>query len=131
MGVASGTVMVIGGAWAGWFLVVCFTPCAAILAMSLRSDANELVLDTSGYTIKSTFRSITIPWVEVERIGTIEGPREVQVAIRFTPQRAAGIADAAAISAALGGYHRTLPLAYGLSATDLADLMRSYADASV
>lgn len=127
MGAVSGVIMVIGGAWAGWFLVVCFAPSAVILALSLRPEANLLSLDTTGYTIKTTFRSSTIRWADVERIGTVEVPKGARVAIRFRPEYVSENPDAAAIAAALGGYHRTLPLDYGVAADELAGLMRSYA----
>lgn len=119
--------MVLGGAWAGWFLVICFAPCAVVLAMSLRPESNVLRLDERGYTIKTTFRTTTIRWDDVERIGTVAGNREQRVAIRFRPEFVVGQPDAAAVANALGGYHRTLPLDYGLDADQLAGLMRSYA----
>ena len=127
MGTASGIVMVAGGAWAGWFLVVVFAPSAFVLGMSLRPESNELRLDPHGYTIRSTFRSTTVPWADVERIGTIDGVREQRVAIRFAPRRADQEPDSAALAQALGGYHRTLPLSYALDAAELARLMREFA----
>ncbi len=126
MGAASGAVMVLGGAWAGWFLVVIFAPSAVVLGMSLRPQSNELILDSSGYTIKSTFRSKTVPWSDVERIGTVEGVKHRKVALRFRPSVVASDPEAAAVASALGGYHRTLPLTYALEAEELADVMRSY-----
>lgn len=127
MGAVSGVIMVVGGAWAGWFLVVCFAPSAVILALSLRPESNLLHLDATGYTIRTTFRSSTIQWNEVERIGTVEVPKGARVAIRFKPEYVRDNPDATAIADALGGYHRTLPLDYGLDPNDLAGLMRSYA----
>lgn len=127
MGAASGIAMVAGGAWAGWFLVIVFTPSAIILGMSLRPEANELVIDRSGYTVGSTFRKNTVLWTDVERIGAVDGVRERRVAIRFSPRAAQRDPDADAIAQSLGGYHRTLPMTYGADADDLAALMRSYA----
>ena len=127
MGAASGIVMVAGGAWAGWFLVVVFVPCAIVLGMSLRPSANELHLDSAGYTLRSTFRSRTVPWSQVERIGTVEGVRFPKVAIRLTAAAIADDPEASAVAQALGGYHRTLPLSYALEAGELAAIMRSYA----
>ena len=126
MGASSGVIMVAGGAWAGWFLVVVFVPCAAVLGLSLRPQSNELVLDGDGYTIKSTFRSSTTPWRNVEQVGTIEGVREQKVAIRLTAEAIASDPEAMRIAQALGGYHRTLPLNYALDADELAEVMRSY-----
>ena len=127
MGAASGLVMVTGGAWAGWFLVIVFVPSAIVLGMSLRPKANELLLDGNGYTVRSTFRSNIVAWGDVERIGTIEGVRERRVAIRMAPQIVAADPDAAAIAQAMDGYHRTLPMSYAIDAEELAVLMRSYA----
>lgn len=127
MGAASGLVMVTGGAWAGWFLVIVFLPSAIVLGMSLRPQANELLLDEHGYTVRSTFRSSTVAWGDVERIGTIEGVRERRVAIRMAPHIVAADPDAAAIAQAMDGYHRTLPMSYAIDAEELAALMRSYA----
>ncbi|MEI7991456.1 MAG: hypothetical protein WCH93_03390 [Actinomycetota bacterium] len=127
MGAASGVVMVTGGAWAGWFLVIVFLPSAIVLGMSLRPQANELLLDALGYTVRSTFRSSTVAWDDVERIGTIEGVRERRVAIRMAPLIVAADPDAAAIAQAMDGYHRTLPMSYAIDAEELAALMRSYA----
>lgn len=126
MGAASGVVMVTGGAWAGWFLVVVFAPSAVVLGMSLRPQSNELVIDSSGYTIKSTFRSHTVSWSDVERVGVVDGAKHPKVAIRFGPRVVAADPEAAAIATALGGYHRTLPLTYALEAEELAEVMRSY-----
>ena len=127
MGSVSGVIMVAGGAWAGWFLVVVFGPSAVVLGMALRPRANELVLDAHGYTLKSTFRSTTVNWRDVERIGVIDGAREQRVAIRFVPTVAARDPESGALAEALGGYHRTLPMSYGLDAPDLAEAMRGYA----
>lgn len=127
MGAASGVAMVSGGAWAGWFLVIVFGPSAVVLGLSLRPQANELVIDRGGYSVGSTFRRYTVPWSSVERIGAIDGVRERRVAIRLTPAAAANEQDAAAIAQALGGYHRTLPMTYGADADELAALMRSFA----
>lgn len=127
MGAASGVVMVTGGAWAGWFLVIVFLPSAIVLGMSLRPQANELSLDGHGYTVRSTFRSSTVAWGDVELIGTIEGVRERRVAIRMAPHIVAADPDAAAIAQAMDGYHRTLPMSYAIDAEELAALMRSYA----
>lgn len=130
MGAASGLVMVFGGAWAGWFLVVTMLPCAVVLGLALRPTANELVLDESGYTIKSVFRSHPVRWSDVAAVGTLEGRnhRDRRVAIKLTEAAAAHDPDAAEISAAMGGYHRTLPMDYGLDAEELAALMRTYLD---
>lgn len=127
MGAASGITMVAGGAWAGWFLVAVFGPCAAVLGMSLRPSANELVIDDDGYTIGSTFRRQVIAWSDVERIGVIDGAREPRVAVRFTASAAAKDRDSEAIAQALDGFHRTLPMSYGLDAHELARVMRAYA----
>ena len=127
MGASSGVIMVAGGAWAGWFLVVVFVPCAIVLGMSLLPSETELHLDSAGYTLRSTFRSRTVPWSQVERIGTVEGAKFPKVAIRFTAAAVADDPEAAAVALALGGYHRTLPLSYALEASELAAIMRSYA----
>lgn len=130
MGAASGVAMVAGGAWAGWFLVVVFTPSAIVLGMSLRPEANELVIDTTGYTIGSTFRRHTVPWSDVERIGAVDGIRERRVGVRLAPAAASKDPEADAIAHALGGFHRTLPMTYGLDADELAGVMRAYAGLS-
>lgn len=127
MGAASGVVMVTGGAWAGWFLVIVFVPSAIVLGMSLRPQANELLLDERGYTVRSTFRSNTVAWGDVEHVGTIDGVKERRVAIRMAPHIVAADPDATAIARAMDGYHRTLPMSYALDAEELAALMRSYA----
>jgi hypothetical protein len=127
MGAASGITMVVGGAWAGWFLVIVFGPSAVVLAMSLRPEANELVIDRSGFSTRSTFRRTEVPWADVERIGAIDGIRERRVAIRLVPTVAARDPESAALAQAMDGYHRTLPLSYGLDADELAALMRTYA----
>lgn len=126
-GAVFGVVMVAGGAWAGWFLVLVFGPSAAVLGWSLRPAANALGLDGDGYTLSSAFRSARTPWADVERIGVIDGTRQPLVAVRLVTAVAARDPDAAEIAAALGGYHRTLPMTYGLEAADLADLMQRYA----
>ena len=128
MGSASGIVMVAGGAWAGWFLVITMLPCAVILGMALRPTANELLLDDTGYTIKSVFRSHPVPWSDIAAVGTLDGlhGRDRRVAIKLTDSAAAHDPDAAEIAAAMGGYHRTLPMDYGLDAEELAALMRTY-----
>jgi len=118
--------MAFGGAWAGWFFVITLGPCAVILALNLRPQANQLRLDDLGYTLVSLFRTTRVPWTEVERIGVIDGTKEPLVAIRFAPPAAARIADSAEIAAAMGGYHRTLPFTYGMTAPDLAALMSRY-----
>ena len=127
MGAAFGVTMVLGGAWAGWFLVITFVPSAAVLGWSLRPEANELVIDQHGFVIRSAFRSNSTPWSSIERIGVIDGAREQRVALRYTPSAAASIPEATELAAALGGYHRTLPMTYGVDATDLAGLMLRYA----
>jgi hypothetical protein len=127
MGAASGIAMVAGGAWAGWFLVIVFGPSAVVLAMSLRPEANELVIDRSGFSTRSTFRRTEVPWTDVERIGAIDGVRERRVAIRFVPSVASQDPDSEALAQAMDGFHRTLPLSYGLDADELAALMRAYA----
>jgi hypothetical protein len=127
MGASSGIIMVGGGAWAGWFLVIVFVPCAIVLGMSLRPSANELTIDSNGYTLRSAFRSRTVPWAQVERIGTIEGAKFLKVAIRLTAGAVADDPESAAVAQALGGYHRTLPLEYAIEAGELASIMRSYA----
>lgn len=127
MGAASGVVMVTGGAWAGWFLVVVFVPSAIVLGMSLRPQANELVLDGHGYTVRSTFRSSTMAWGDVERVGTVAGAKERRVAIRMAPHIVAADPEAETIARAMEGYHRTLPMSYAFDAEELAALMRSYA----
>lgn len=128
MGAASGLTMVLGGAWAGWFLVVVMLPCAVVLGLALRPSSNELVLDTSGYTLRSVFRDQRVPWTDVAAVGAIDvmQGRSRRVAIRFTDSVAALDPDSPAIAAAMDGYHRTLPLDYGIDADELADLMRSY-----
>lgn len=128
MGAASGLTMVLGGAWAGWFLVLVMLPCAVVLGMSLRPSANELVLDPSGYTIRSVFRDQRVPWTDIAAVGAIDvmHGRSRRVAIRFTEAIAALDPDSSTIAAAMDGYHRMLPLDYGINADELADLMRSY-----
>jgi len=123
---ASGAAMIAGGAWAGWVLVVVFLPSAIVLGLALRRQANELRLDHTGYTITSVFRSSTTSWPDVERIGVLDGTREQLVAIRLTAPAAASYPGAAEIANAMGGYHRTLPMTYGLPAESLAALMRQY-----
>jgi hypothetical protein len=125
-GAAFGMIMVAGSAWAGWFLIIVFLPSAIILGLALRPQANELRLDATGYAVTSAFRVRTTRWSDVERIGTIDGTREPLVAIRLAPAAAATEPDAAEIAAAMGGYHRTLPLTYGMDADELAALMRRY-----
>ncbi len=122
----SGFAMVAGGAWAGWFLVVVFLPSAIVLGLALRPQANELRLDCDGYTITSVFRSATTRWLDVERIGLLDGTREQLVAIRLAPPAAARYPGAAEIANAMGGYHRTLPMTYGLPAESLAALMQQF-----
>jgi len=128
MGTASGLTMVLGGAWAGWFLVVVMLPCAVVLGMALRPSSNELLLDESGYTIRSVFRSHHVPWGDVAAIGALDvlNGRTRRVAVRFTDAAASRDPDSAEIAAAMDGYHRTLPLDYGLDPDELAELMRSY-----
>jgi hypothetical protein len=127
VGAAFGVAMVAGGAWAGWFLVLVFAPCASVLGLNLRPGANELRLDREGYTIVSLRRARRVPWSDVERIGVIDGAHgEPLVAVRFTPEAIAGDGDAAQIAATMGGYHRTLPASYGMEAADLAALMQRY-----
>lgn len=129
-GSASGTVMVAGGAWAGWFLLIVFLPSSVVLAQAIRPRSNELVLDATGYTIGSAYRRTTVPWRNVERIGTIEGAHHHQVvAVRFVPAIAGMDPESNELAAAMGGYHRTLPMDYGLEPEDLADLMRGYLQA--
>lgn len=130
MGAAFGVTMVLGGAWAGWFLILTFAPSAAVLGWSLRPEANELVIDRDGFTIRSTFRANSTPWSSIERIGVIDGAREPRVAFRYTPSAAAAVPDAAELAVALSGFHRTLPMTYGVDANDLAALMLRYAGRS-
>ena len=125
-GAVFGVVMVSTGAWAGWFLVLTFVPSAVILGMALRPQSNELRLDREGYTVTSVFRSTTTRWSDVERVGTIEGSRTPFVAIRLAPGAASIDPESAAIANAMGGYHRTLPMTYGVPAEELAGLMRRY-----
>jgi hypothetical protein len=132
LGAAFGVVMVAGGAWAGWFLILVFLPSAVVLGMAQRAQANELVVDTTGFTIASVFRRTTTKWSDVERIGAVDlaRHRERLVAIRLTARAAAGDPDAAAVAQAMDGYHRTLPMDYGVEADHLATLMRRYLDAA-
>ena len=129
MGSAFGVTMVTGGAWAGWFLIICFMPSAAVLGYALRPEANELVIDLNGFVVRSSLRSTTTPWSDVEAIGVIDVLREQRVALRYTTRAAAAIPEAAEIAAGMAGYHRTLPMTYGVDAEDLATLMRRYFDA--
>ncbi len=119
--------MVLGGAWAGWFLVVVFGPSAVVLALALRPQSNTLAIDDDGYTVHSVFRSTRVPWSDVERVGAVDATHGRRVAIRFTASRAGTMADAAALAAALGGFHCILPLDYGIGADDVAELMRQRA----
>lgn len=125
-GAASGIVMVLGGAWAGWFMLLVFGPSAIVLGKALRPQANELILDPTGYTIVSVYRRTTTPWSDVEKVGTLEGSHHPVVAVRFTPKVAAQDPESAALAAAMSGYHRTLPMQYGIDAEDLAAMMRGY-----
>jgi hypothetical protein len=123
---AFGATMVAGGAWAGWVLVVIFLPAAVLLGLSLRPAANELRIDHEGYTVTGLRAAVTVAWADVERIGVHDGTRDPLVAIRFVPSVAGRDPQAADVAAALGGYHRTLPLTYGRPADELAALMDRY-----
>ena len=129
MGAAFGVTMVLGGAWAGWFLVVTFVPSAGVLGYALRPEANELVVDRKGFTVTAAFRANRTTWTDIESIGVVDGVREPRVALRYTPRAAAAIPESTAIAASMDGYHRTLPMSYGTDAADLAAMMRRYFDA--
>jgi hypothetical protein len=121
-----------GGVWMvaekapwGWFVLVFFLIGAIVAAAALLPGAGALTLDGSGFESTNLFRRSRLRWRDVTGFKAGVIPPSGRRFVLFDDITAQDRAIAR-INTAILGRNGALPDTYGLSADDLADLMRRW-----
>ncbi|MBD0370522.1 MAG: PH domain-containing protein [Pyrinomonadaceae bacterium] len=147
--VAAG-VLTFKGEIMSWLVIIFFGLGSVVFALQLFSNASSLQLSSEGFTVRSLFRSHSYRWSDVEgfavgRMGNIKhegaglaldvagafipgamNPRGIKtVVFNFSPsyQNKHALRK---INKGLSGYEACLPDTYGMSAENLAELMKEW-----
>jgi hypothetical protein len=120
------------GRFAAWKPLVVFvgTPLFALAAIAgvvrLLPGGSELTLTPDAFTIRSSFRSYSYRWKDVQELVTAEMPgRTARVSLDFKPEYK-GSTTLRALGRAVGGHDAALPDTYRKSPQELRVLMEDW-----
>ena len=109
-----------------WVAIVVSGLCLIVIAINFYPKSFYLKLSKDGFEMCSLFKSHFTPWSDVEQFGVGNLVWKKSVTLNYKPHVSINKLLKAVNKLVTGGWDGGLPDSYGLTHTQLADLLNSY-----